>query len=339
LKLNSYLFKQISLAFIPIFLGLLFITSIIYLVKISALTSIIDITIYELFILYLYHLPIVLFYTLPISFFISIGIAISKLSSEYELIIISSLGLNPLKIIKTLLPITIIFTICILIISLGLIPKTKYLKESMLNTKKKEASFNIKDSQFGQKFGTWMVYIKEKKLNRYNNIKLFTKHDIKNKQDFILSKEATVVNNKGSLSLTLKDGKYFQMSKNKLDQVNFKEMQMNNDLTISSVKKYESIILYWYTKIKYKQDIDDFVFYILISIFPLISLLLILSFGYFNPRYEKNHTISYSLLSITIYYLITNYLAKNIYLYAFYVPIIWFYITYIVYNRKIKYFY
>ena len=55
----------------------------------------------------------------------------------------------------------------------SLIPKTKYLKESMLNTKKKEASFNIKDSQFGQKFGKWMVYIEKKRLNKYHNIKLY----------------------------------------------------------------------------------------------------------------------------------------------------------------------
>lgn len=52
----------------------------------------------ELFTLYLYSVPNILFYTLPISFFIALVIALGKLSSEYELIVITSFGLNPTKI-------------------------------------------------------------------------------------------------------------------------------------------------------------------------------------------------------------------------------------------------
>lgn len=102
MKLNQYIYSQLSLSFFPIFFGLFFITSIIFLVRIAALTSVITMNVVELFTLYLYSVPNILFYTLPISFFIALVIALGKLSSEYELIVITSFGLNPTKIFKSI---------------------------------------------------------------------------------------------------------------------------------------------------------------------------------------------------------------------------------------------
>ena len=78
------------------------------------------------------------------------------------MVVITSYGLNPLNIIKIFLPITTILTIFLLVISLGLIPKTKYLTKTFSEIKKKEANFNIKESEFGQKFGDWLIYINKK---------------------------------------------------------------------------------------------------------------------------------------------------------------------------------
>ncbi|PKN14137.1 MAG: permease, partial [Deltaproteobacteria bacterium HGW-Deltaproteobacteria-24] len=158
MKLNQYIYSQLSLSFFPIFFGLFFITSIIFLVRIAALTSVITMNVFELFTLYLYSVPNILFYTLPISFFIALVIALGKLSSEYELIVITSFGLNPTKILKIFFPITLILSISLIIVSLGLIPKTKFLTSEMLDFKKREANFNIKSSEYGQKFGEWMIY-------------------------------------------------------------------------------------------------------------------------------------------------------------------------------------
>ena len=60
----------------------------------------------------------------------------SKLSSEYEMVVITSYGLNPLNIIKIFLPLTTYLTI-FYSLSLGLIPKTKYLLKLSLKLKKK----------------------------------------------------------------------------------------------------------------------------------------------------------------------------------------------------------
>ena len=71
MKLNHYLYSQLAITFFPIFLGLFFITSIVFLVKIASLTSVITIDFFELFTLYAYVVPQIIFYTMPISFFVT----------------------------------------------------------------------------------------------------------------------------------------------------------------------------------------------------------------------------------------------------------------------------
>lgn len=65
--------------------------------------------------------------------------------------VITSFGVGPLNIVKKLLPITLLISIALLVITLGLIPKAKYLMNSFIDYKKNEANFNIKESEFGQK--------------------------------------------------------------------------------------------------------------------------------------------------------------------------------------------
>ena len=103
MKLNQYVYSQLAVTFFPIFLGLFFITSIVFLVKIASLTSVITMDFFELFKLYAYVIPQIIFYTMPISFFISLVITLAKLASEYELTVITSFGLNPVKILKVFL--------------------------------------------------------------------------------------------------------------------------------------------------------------------------------------------------------------------------------------------
>ena len=140
MKLNHYLYSQFAITFFPIFLGLFFITSIVFLVKIASLTSIITIDFFELFRLFAYVVPQIIFYTMPISFFISMVITLAKLASEYELTVITSFGLNPVNILKIFLPLTLLLSALLLVVSVGLIPKTKFLTKQFLETKKKESS-------------------------------------------------------------------------------------------------------------------------------------------------------------------------------------------------------
>lgn len=335
MKLKGYLLSQLSSTFFPIFFGLYFITSIIFLVRIASLTSVVTINLFELITLYTYVVPNILFYTLPVSFFISLVITLGKLSSEYELIVITSFGLNPTKILKIFLPVTLILSISLIIISLGLIPKTKYLTNRMMDQKTKEANFNIKASEFGQKFGDWLIYISKKDDKYYEDVKLFKTE--KGTDQFIVSKSANLNNKDGSLSFVLNDGKSFYFEKEKINQINYEKMHINDSVTNSNLDVFTNIYDYWKKRIEIFKDGDNFVFNILISIFPLMSLFSVIAFGYFNPRYDKNTSVAKSILLIVFFYVFTDFVVKKLIFDALYViPIIWILFTYLMYSKEVK---
>ena len=335
MKLKQYLHSQLAITFFPIFLGLFFITSVVFLVKIASLTSIITLDFFELFILFSYVIPQILFYTMPISFFLSLVITLAKLASEYELTVITSFGLNPVNILKIFTPITLLLSAMLLVVSVGLIPKTKFLTKQFLDKKKKEANFNIKPSEFGQKFGDWLIYINGKEDRVYDEVKLFKTED--KKDQFIVSQTAVLDNDKGALSFKLSDGKAFIIDEKEFNQIDFKSMYINDSISDTKVGVFINSYEYWKKSIRKKVDIDDLTFYILTSLFPLVSLFLVITFGYFNPRYEKNRAVFYSLISIVIYYVLIKSIGDKILLHALYViPTIWVLGTYVLYSKTIQ---
>ena len=335
MKLNHYLYSQLSITFFPIFLGLFFITSIVFLVKIASLTSVITIDFFELFKLYSYVVPQIIFYTMPISFFISLVITLAKLSSEYELTVITSFGLNPINILKIFLPLILLLSALLLVVSVGLIPKTKFLTKQFLDLKTKEANFNIKASEFGQKFGDWLIYISDKNNKVYDDVKLFKTEE--KKDQFIISDTAILDNDKGDLSFKLKDGKAFVIDDKELNQIDFKSMYINDSIADSKLGTFTDTYSYWKNNIEKNIDIDDLTFFILTSFFPLLSLFLVITFGYFNPRYEKNRAVLFSLIAVVSYYVLIKIIGDKLLLHALYiVPIIWLIGTYILYANTIK---
>ena len=335
MKLKQYLHSQLAITFFPIFLGLFFITSVVFLVKIASLTSIITLDFFELFILFSYVIPQILFYTMPISFFLSLVITLAKLASEYELTVITSFGLNPVNILKIFTPITLLLSAMLLVVSVGLIPKTKFLTKQFLDKKKKEANFNIKPSEFGQKFGDWLIYINGKEDRVYDEVKLFKTEE--KKDQFIVSQTAVLDNDKGALSFKLSDGKAFIIDEKEFNQIDFKSMYINDSVSDTKVGVFINSYEYWKKSIRKKVDIDDLTFYILTSLFPLVSLFLVITFGYFNPRYEKNRAVFYSLISIVLYYVLIKSIGDKILLHALYViPTIWVLGTYVLYSKTIQ---
>ena len=323
MKLNHYLHSQLAITFFPIFLGLYFITSIVFLVRIASLTSVITMDFIELFTLYSYVIPQIIFYTMPISFFLSMVITLAKLSSEYELTVITSFGLNPIKILKIFLPITFLVSLLLLVVSLGLIPKTKFLSNQFLDLKKKEANFNIKASEFGQKFGDWLIYISDKNDKVYKDVKLFKTEN--NKDQFIVSKTAILDNDKGNLSFRLIDGKAFIFDDEEFNQIDYKNMYINDSISNSKIEDFTTSYEYWQKKLLNDSSKENFAFNILISIFPLISLFFIVYAGYYNPRYEKNRAVFFSLIAVVLYYVLIKIIGDKILLHALYlIPIVCF---------------
>ncbi len=299
------------------------------------MTSIIQINFVELTLLYLYVVPNILFFTLPISFFISMVITLSKLSSEYELIVITSFGLNPKKILQIFFPITLIVSVALLIISLGLIPKAKALTSSFYEAKKKEANFNIKASEFGQKFGDWLIYISAKEEKKFQEVKLFKTQ--KGTDQFIISETAHLNNTEGNLSFKLNTGKSFHIDNEQINQIDFVTMDINDTLANSTTEKFTDAISYWKQRLERNDNIDKMTFYILTSVFPVISLFLVIAYGFYNPRYEKNRAVALAVFSIVLYYIFSDYLAKKYFLNALYIiPLAWFFFTYAVYKKRVQ---
>jgi len=333
--LKKYLLLNYTETFFPIFLTLYTITSIIFLVKIASLTSVIQINFLELLELYSYSIPKILFYTLPISVFVSLVLTLSKLSSEYELIVITSFGLNPIKIFKLILPTIILSSILLLLLSLALIPKADYMKKTFLENKKTEAQFNIKASEYGQAFGKWLIYVNEENKGVYKDIVLFQQAN--NKDTFIISKSATMNNDGSSLSLNLETGKAVNITQN-INQIDFKKMVINNDIKASAnISTLDDLILYWKDISQSKSKAAEFSFAILSSIFPLLSVLFIIYIGYYNPRYQKNHSTLLAIALTTIFLIASHRLSKEFGLIVLaYIPILWISISLVIYNYKVK---
>lgn len=337
MKLRQYLFNQLALTFFPIFLGLYFITSIIFLVKIASLTSVITINFFELIKLYGFMMPSIIFYTLPVSFFISVAITLSKLSNEYELIVVTSFGLNPLKILKIFLPITVFISLSLIVVSLGLIPKTKYEREVFMDKKQTEANFNIKASEFGQNLGNWLIFIEKKDEKFYHNVKLFKTQE--NQDQFIIAKNATLNNDEGELSFKLFEGKSFHIQDEEFNQIDYSNMTIFNNIR-NNHSGYTFIDSYNYWK-HYLLDDDSetqkFAYYILLSFFPLLSLLIAVNYGYYNPRYEKSRAVQWCAFYIVIYYSLISFLTKQVYLHSLYIiPVLWISWSYFLYTRSVK---
>jgi lipopolysaccharide export system permease protein len=280
--------------------------------------------------LFSYNIPTILFYTLPITIFISISLTLSKLSSEYELIVLTSFGQNPLKILKIFFPFLISVTALLLLISVFLVPKADFMQIKFKANKQVEAQFNIQPSEYGQEFANWLIYVNEKQNDIYEDIVLF-RQEPNGKVYFILANTADVHNISGSINLNLQKGKLFEIDQ-ELRQVDFEKMVLHNELQqMSALNNLNDLIQYWTI------EKDKLVFYILGSLFPLLSVFYSLYAGYYNPRYEKNRSVLITTVTTVVFIVLSQNLSKEFELQVLiYFPVAWLVLGYILYHKNIK---
>ncbi len=305
-KITRYILKNFIESFNPIFFSLFFMVSIIYFIKIAKITSIIKITFLELGELYLYILPRIIIYTFPVVFFIAIAMSFVKMSRDNEITVMFSFGYSPLKVVKIFTTISMFITAFLLMNAIFLVPISKQLYSNFIDVKKAEAKLNINAMEFGQKFSNWLVFInKSDKQNSFEDIIMYSKD--KDKENFIISKKANISNKKGALELKLKQGKAFGIYKNNIKQTDYKTLSITRyqNMEISSSK---GVFSYWKKIFTDKGRAKDFAFFILISLFPISTFLLSISFGIFNSRYEKSNIYIYIFLTILIYYILIYFL-------------------------------
>ena len=299
-SISSYLSKNFQSSFFTIFLPLFFIGSLVFIIKISALTSSIQISFFEMMQLFSYNLPAILFYILPISFLVAIVMTLLRLSNDNELMALFALGSNAKILLYRFFFIASLFSIILLILSLALMPQTKQQVKVFKLQKTADAQINISPSKLGQKFGDLFVYIKSKENNEMNNIVIYKKDKAHTDQLFI-AKKANFTNKNSIVTLNLQDGSGYTFSNDGLKKINYENMKVFKNLNIGAFT-YTNIIAYWYNFSQNPKKKSKIFFFIFASLIPLLALSFIASFSIINPRYQKNYAYPIlGLITISLY--------------------------------------
>ncbi|MEA3227563.1 MAG: LptF/LptG family permease [Campylobacterota bacterium] len=333
-RLEKYIINNLSLLFLSIFSALFAIASVIFLIKLATYTAVIQLTILEMGKLYLFVLPEILFYILPITFFISAVLSLFQLSNDNEVVVLFALGIHPKFILKTLFKPAMLLTTLLFFNYLVLFPHTKILSKNFISYKKSEAKFNLSASEFGHKFGDWLLYLGAKNLDgSYGNVFLFNK--TQQEEILIGAKNAQVINENGLLRLKLTTGEGYSYSKESFSQINFEVMFINDTMT-TNLTTYRNPLEYWFSNEKKRKKRAMLITNTLLSLFPILSLFLIASIGIVHIRHQKAMVYIYLFLTIAIFYGLTLGLQK-IFVYNT-IPIItlsWLIISYIIYRKTI----
>ena len=333
-KLKRYIIDNFSILFLSIFLPLFAIASVIFLIKLATYTAVIQLTLFEMFKLYLFVLPEVLFYTLPVTFFIAATLTLSKLSNDNEMIVVFALGIKPNFLLKTLLKPAILLTFLLSFDFFILFPHATVLSSNFISYKKSEAKFNIKASEFGNNFGNWLLYVgKNNSDGSFGDVFLFNKE----KEDEILisAQNAQVLNQDGILKLQLHHGEGYSYSSDSISQIDYKTMIIN-DMMTTDLTTYRKPLDYWRSSDRADSKKHMFITDTLLSLFPIISLFMVVAIGVIHARHQKGYIYLYLFLSIVIYYGATIGLIDVIGFYT--IPIVfslWLITSYSIYKKKI----
>ena len=293
-SIGSYLSQNFTSSFLTIFLPLFFIGALVFIIKISALTASIQINFIEMLQLFSYNLPSILFYTIPISFLVAVVMTLLRLSNDNELMALFALGTPAKSIMYRFFFISSLFSIILLILSLGLMPKTKQQFSSFKHEKASQAQVNINPSKLGQKFGNLFVYVKDKEGTTLKDVVIYNK-DKEHSDQLFIAKSANIKNVNSLVTLTLNNGSGYTFSKDSLKEINYQQMQLFQSLN-SDEFTYSNIIAYW-TALSKTWRKGKILFFIYISLIPMMALYIIASFSIINPRYQKNY--AYHILGVT----------------------------------------
>ncbi len=293
-KAKKFILDEFVKSFLTLFIPFFIIISIIYIIQLSNLSFKINLNFIEFMTLYLYMLPKILFSTIPLSFIGAVINAFAKLSTHNELIALFSLSYSPKSLIKYLFPVTALTSIALLLMTLFIIPVTSQKIENFKKRKIFEAKLKIVPQKLSQNFGKFHIFIENKKENKgFENVTLFS-----NEKDgylqILLAKTGSLEQNKTSY-LNLNNGYLYKYKDKNFQIIDFKNLKIYNNKRFYSNKPM-SYKEFW------KKNDKDFLYYILVSLSPLFTLLMLIAFGIYNSRYQKNLSSFYILVTVLIIY-------------------------------------
>ena len=334
-KLRRYILSTFGLLFFSIFLPLFSIASVIFLIKLASYTAVIQLNLWEMFKLYLFILPEILFYTLPITFFVAAALSLFRLSTDNEMVVVFALGIRPTFILTTLMKPAALLSLLLIFDFFVLFPHTTVLSTNFVRYKQSEANFNLQASEFGHNFGDWLLYIgKAHKDRSYGDVVLF--HKEAKEEILIQAEKAEVLNNRGILRLKLTNGQGYSYTDEKMTQMQFEAMMINNVMQ-TELRPYNSPIEFWLDPERRKSKIRMFITDILLSLFPVAGLFAALSIGIAHVRHQKGYVYLWLFVSMLFYYAGTTGLQKALGFYT--IPAVffsWLFVTYLIYRRRIR---
>ena len=286
-RVRGFILSHFSKTYFLIFLPFFSILSIVYIIRISILSSKFVLNGSEILDLYGFFLPDILFYTLPLSFIASLTATFTKLSHEHELIALFSFGLTPTKLRNLFILPALLFSILMLIISLYTIPQSTLKYKLFIDKKATEAKLSIIPDRLGQRFGDYMVFLGDKQGDHYQDIVLFAT-DNKQKRVIVIANDASMENNQSKFSLTLNHGTGDTFLPDSIASVQYKQMKLY------SYPKSRANIPWlsrgWSKIYTNKRDMALLIYNIFLSLSPLLVLGMIAAFSIIHPRYQKSYT-------------------------------------------------
>ena len=164
--------------------------------------------------------------------------------------------------------------------------------------------------------------------------------DSANKRDgLIIAKRAKIDNNNGVMEANLQEGKVYRGDSVGIEQIDFDTMILRRAVDFSG-DSHLGLVEYWkrafyfnYSQNKIKRNLS---MYVLLSLFPLMSLFYFPLIGVKNPRYQKNYTIVQTMLTIGIFFTLMYLCATHIPLIAIVVfPPLWTLSGYLLYRHYV----
>ena len=339
-SVRYYLFLSFAKLFFVFFIILFFISSMVVLIGIAGVTFVVKISFSELLYLYLYSLPNSIFFILPITFFATAVLSLSKLSYDYELLVFFSLGISPNSILKVFLPISVLISMTLLVFSLAIVPLSNSAYRNFIDEKKTNIDVNIKPGEFGQQLGNWLIYVDNVKDREYQNLVLFSKNGLEF-ESFILANKGNAKNAFGVFEMDLHNGIAYIADSDNFKKIIFENMIVRSKLGEPRLRSYD-LFDYWSKAFdgSSKKLSQLFSQSILISLFPLFSIALLPLFGIANPRFHRNFSYLYIIVSILIFYTFTYIISNNIPLIGI-IPFLftWSVVSYLLYKRFILRYY
>lgn len=334
-KLRQYILSHLSILFFSIFLPLFAIASVIFLIKLATYTAVIQLSLLEMGKLYLFVIPELLFYTLPIAFVVGGALALYRLSNDNEMVVVFSLGISPSFVGRVLAVPALLLTLLLFVNFIVVIPYIKVISGNFLEKKRAEAKFNLSASEFGHHFGEWMLFINksDKDSRVFEDVVLFNK-DMKD-EILIKSDKAELINKNGVLQLKLSDGESYSYSDKLLKTMLFKTGYINDRMTTDPTI-YRNTLDFWTNEIERGKKDRLLITNTLLSLFPLLSVFLMIALGVVHARHQKRWIYLWLFLSIVGFYAAAIMTQKWLAFHTIWiVALIWFILSYSFYKRLV----